>query len=113
MRRRAHQILLATLLTLYGGVTTIGPALHDLLGSSHSLAKLSPDHGKAPAQSKGQGQTTHDCPICHFLAQGQLDADPHGDMLIDVVRIRPANQSPLFFPPAIDRPSSPRAPPLG
>jgi hypothetical protein len=113
MRRRARWILLATVLTLYGVVTIGGPALHALPGFGHGAATLASHARNVPAQPDRDGKAPHDCPICHFHAQGQLDVAALGDLLVDVVRIRPASPSPLVFPPALDRPSSPRAPPLG
>ena len=108
MRRRARQLLLASLLALYGVMTACGPALHALLGA---------DHVKAGSLGGGDGSdrptTTHnDCPICYFLAQGQIADDSARVLTLDVVRIRPVDDLPITFPASIDRPSAPRAPPF-
>ena len=112
IRRRANQLLLATILSLYGVITVGGPGLHALPGFGHGSVGLASDDGTAPAHADQESASTHDCPICHFHAQGQLVSDPDACPCIDVVRIRPATEAPLAFPPAVDRPSIPRAPPL-
>jgi hypothetical protein len=112
MRQRVRQTLLVALLTLYGVATLSGPALHALPGLGHGLAKLTSSDEKIPGQSDRHHNAAHDCPVCHFNAQGQLNVDPATAMLVDVVRIRPADHPSLTFPSAPDRPSTPRAPPL-
>ena len=112
MRRRDPHILPAMLLTLYGVVTLAGPALHALPGLGHSPTRLASDHEPAPGQPDRPAGTTHDCPICHFHAQGQLVADPDADRPLDVVRALPAPPPPRLSPPAPVRLARPRAPPL-
>ncbi|WP_165225295.1 DUF2946 family protein [Aquisphaera insulae] len=113
MRRRAHRILLASFLALYAGISLGGAGLHALPGFGHDPASLSSELPKAPGHPAGShDRAADDCPFCHFHAQGQLVADPWGAWLVDVLRIRPADDPPLVFPPALDRPSAPRAPPL-
>jgi hypothetical protein len=112
MRRSVNRLLLATLLCLYGVVTLSGPALHSLPGLSHAAAKLAGRDEASPGHGERENNAAHDCPICHFHAQGQLIDDPDDGPCIDVVRVRPADESPLFHPPALHRSSSPRAPPL-
>ena len=107
MQRRARQILLASLLALYGVMTVGGPALHALPGAEHVETGTSAD-----GDGSDHPTSSHDdCSICHFLAQGQLAGDSTHVPSIDVVRIQPADDLPLTFPPAVDRPSAPRAPP--
>jgi Protein of unknown function (DUF2946) len=112
MRRRVHRILLATVLALYGAVTLSGPALHQLPGSDHGGTTFNSGHGGKESPSDTGKKAAHDCPICHFLAQGQIDLSAAPGMLIDVARMRPASQTRLVFPTTPVRPSSPRAPPL-
>ena len=76
MRRRANQLLLATLLGLYGVVTLSGPALHALPGLGHASAKLGSQDEASPGHGERENSSTHDCPICHFHAQGQLVDNP-------------------------------------
>ncbi len=108
MQRRARQLLLASLLALYGVMTVCGPALHALPGAGHVKAGSlgggdGPDH---PTRSH------NDCPVCHFLAQVQIAGDSAHAPSMDVVRIQPVDDLPITFPPSIDRPSAPRAPPF-
>jgi hypothetical protein len=107
MQRRIHQILLASLLALHGVVIVLGPSLHALPGAEHAK-------GGTPAPGGGSDPTSShdDCAICHFLSQAQLSVDPPHFLSIDVVRIKPADDLPLTFRSAPDRPSGPRAPPL-
>ena len=81
-------------------------------GFSHASARLASDETQSPLGSDQKEAAAHDCPICHFHAQGQVITDPDTHVSIDVVRIRPATEAPLACPPAIDRPSIPRAPPV-
>lgn len=110
--RRANQLLLAMVLTLYGVITLSGPALHALPGFGHDSAGLTSEQGAVPGQGDREKTAVHDCPICNFHAQGQLVADPDCFPSIDVVRIRAADEPQLSSAPAVDRPSIPRAPPL-
>jgi hypothetical protein len=112
IRQRANQLLLAAILSLYGAVTVGGPALHALPGLGHDTAGLTSQDRKAPACADPENASTHDCPICHFHAQGQVIANPDAGPCIEVVRIRPATDPPLTAPLAAERLSIPRAPPL-
>lgn len=109
-QRRARHILLALLIGLYGTITVGGPTLHALPGGGDVKV------GTPVDDEHGSDRTTssqHDCPICHFLAQGQLAVDSTHVLSMDVVRIKPADDLPLTFPAAVERPTGPRAPPLG
>ncbi len=111
--RRARQYLLASLFALYGMATLCGPALHALPGFGHAEC-FGTYHGEGGTDGlPGEDTTSHgDCPICHFNAQGQIVAEPDFDRCLDVVQVLPPDDPPLVFPPALERPSSPRAPPL-
>ncbi|MGC8638884.1 MAG: DUF2946 family protein [Isosphaeraceae bacterium] len=111
IRRRANQLLVATILTLYGVITVGGPALHALPGFGHDFAKLASTRNHS-SRTADQENAAHDCPICHFHAQGQVIADPDSAPCIEVVRIRPVTEPPLASRPAVVRPTIPRAPPL-
>lgn len=105
MPGQARHLLLGLLLVLYGAISLGGPALHALPGETHG--KVAPAEGDA-----GSGDpTSHDCPICHVLAHTPLPGDTAHVLSLDVVRVRPADDLPLVFPPAVDRPAAPRAPP--
>ena len=111
IRRRANQFLVATILALYGAITVGGPALHALPGFGHGPRRLGSDETLS-GWSDQKDAAAHDCPICHFHAQGQVVADPDTCPCIDGVRIRPASEPPLAPPPAVDRPSIPPHSPL-
>ena len=108
MRRGVRQILLASLVALYGAMTLGGPALHALPGSGHVKAGT-PFDGDGPDRPI---TSHHDCPVCHFLGQAQRVADPTHVPTIDVARIKPADDLPTTFPSAVALPSAPRAPPF-
>ncbi len=108
MQRRTRQIVLASLLALYGVMTVGGPALHALPGAEHVKVGGTTDGERSNLPSSSHD----DCPICHLLSQSQhTDISTHV-LSIDVVRIQPADDPPLTFPPAIERSSGPRAPPI-
>lgn len=108
MHRRSSRRLLVVLLALYGAMIVCGPALHSLYGPHD--AHFGPSSNSE--SSEGPASSHDDCPVCHFLSQGQLPVDPPHFPLMDVVRIKPADDLPLTFPSALNRPSGPRAPPL-
>ena len=105
MRQQVQQLLLASLIALYGVMTAGGPALHTLPGSQHTSASMPDGDGSGHSSS-------HECPICHFLAQGQLAGDAFHVLSFDVVLSQPVDDPPLTFPSAVDHPASPRAPPI-
>jgi hypothetical protein len=108
MQRHIRQLLLASLLALYGVLTAFGPALHALPGADE-VTKGSPASGD---KSDHPASPHNDCSICHFLAQGQISADFYLVLSMDVVQIQPVDDLPITFPPSIDRLSAPRAPPF-
>jgi hypothetical protein len=112
MRRFARQILMASLVVLYGGVTAIGPALHSLPGFKHVPAALSAPTSGSDSHPAPLVGSHDDCPVCHFLIQGQIPADPDRQGRVEVVQIRPADETPLFIPSGACLPTHPRAPPL-
>jgi len=112
IRPGANRVLLAAILSLYGAITVSGPALHGLPGFAHPATSLGTHNEDAPGQAGQDAVSVHDCPICHFHAQGQLVADPDAGPCVDVVRTRLADERPIASPAAILRPSIPRAPPL-
>jgi hypothetical protein len=111
MRRFARQVLIATLATLYGGVTAFGPALHALPGLNHVPTALTDLKGGSDRHVTPLADSHGDCPVCHFLMQGQVLGDP--DLLgrIEVVEVRPADEIPLIAPPDLILLTHPRAPP--
>ncbi len=112
IRPRINEFLLVAILALYGVTTLSGPALHAVPGFGHRSTGLASDRQTAPGQGDRENAVVHDCPICHFHAQGQLIADPDDVPTIEIVRIRPVDEPQLSSPLAVARPSCPRAPPF-
>jgi hypothetical protein len=112
MRRFARQILMASLVALYGGVTAFGPALHSLPGFKHGPAALAHSTGGSDSHPAPLVGSHDDCPVCHFLSQGQILVDPDRLGRVEVVQIHPADEIPLFIPSGTRLPTHPRAPPL-
>src|SRR4051794_30009016 len=82
-RRRIRQILLASLLALYGALTVGGSALHSLPGAGHAKAGTA-----ARGDDSDRPTSPHDdCPVCHFLAQGQITGSSAHVPCLDVVGI--------------------------
>ena len=101
-------MLLVAVLALYGSMTCCGPALHAFSSEGHGKAS---SLGRADGAHQS-GASHNDCPVCHFLALGQLADDSSHVPSLDVVLVRPAERLPFAFPAPLDRPTSPRAPPL-
>src|SRR5437764_397835 len=112
MRRLTRQILMGTLVALYGGVTVLGPALHALPGFNHVATPLTVARGGSDSHIVPLVGSHDDCPVCHFLTQGQILDDPDRCGHIEVVQVRPADEIPRIAPPDISLPTHPRAPPL-
>ena len=73
MTRLFQNALVAALVGLHAAVTLCGPGLHALPGWSHNsgltaLARHDHSHGAGPSSH----QASDECPVCQFLAQGQL-----------------------------------------
>jgi hypothetical protein len=111
MPRIARHILAALLVGLYGGATLLGPALHSAGGLGHAPAHPDARDG-SDSRAVLIADTHHDCPICHFLAQGQVLDSPDAQGMIDVVHVRPTDELPLVLPSGLPLPAHPRAPPL-
>jgi hypothetical protein len=112
MRRFSRHILMVTFIALYGGMSTLGTAMHALPGFGHARAP----RAETKARSDGRVATFvsghDDCPVCHFLTQGQILDDPDHCGHVDVVQVRPADEIPLTAPAEVRRLTHPRAPPI-
>lgn len=112
MSRPLRNALFATLVALHAAVTVCGTGLHALPGMGHD-AGLRPlaknDHSHGPGKSAHE--SADECPVCQFLAQGQLSADDDGGAVArrpgDPVTLAKAANDPVAPPGA----SIPRAPP--
>ena len=113
MFRSVRRALIAGLVVLHASVTLCGSGLHTLPGWRH-------DFGFRPVaktdHSHGPGKSSHaaadDCPVCQFLAQGQLAVDYDGVLIAGLASGLPSAAAPDADQPARHRPSAPRAPPF-
>ena len=108
--RRARTLLLIATLALNGLVTLCGPSLHAIVGLEHG-AILVGSGGADEGTSGRLGASHDDCPLCHHAALAAIVVDARGDLALDVVALRPADEPPAPLPSKPDGPSSPRAPP--
>jgi hypothetical protein len=111
MPSRSSRFLMVAFIALQGIVSLAGPALHALPGFNHHGGELRRSDATPGSNDLGR-EASHDCPVCHLHTQAlfQVDADAH--LMVDVVRVRPPADPPIFVPPAIEASASPRAPPL-
>src|SRR4051812_46011342 len=77
MPRSARQILIVLLAALHLIVAVGGSCLHSLPGWDHSAVstRRPVQAGQHDAPVKAPHTSTHDCPVCHFLSQGQLPTE--------------------------------------
>ena len=72
----ARHALIAALIALHAAVSVCGAGLHALPGWGHDSG-LHPlarnDHSHGPGKSAHE--SADECPVCQFLAQGQLSCD--------------------------------------
>src|SRR5262249_20109137 len=111
MSRFARHSLFASLIALHAMVSLCGPCLHELPGAAHELGAKS--KAQCPRDSAPSPRDSSDnCLICHFVAQGQLLVENDTDILAVTVAELPVPA----FPPSrilhIHVPASPRAPPV-
>ena len=110
MPRFVRQLLFASLIACHAAVTLCGPCLHELSGSSHrSGPATKSQRSDAPAPSSRD--SADNCPICHFMAQGQLTVAPTCDRSAPLVAGFVLPELPVARPLPHHVPSSPRAPP--
>ena len=68
MSRLVRQLLVASLLALYGSVSLCGSGLHALEDGEHGKHPLHADQSSV----QPGGSSADDCPLCHYLVQGQM-----------------------------------------
>jgi hypothetical protein len=68
-RRIVRQLLVASLIALHAAIALCGPCLHELPGLGHDSSAGSQTQQHPLKSSHDSGDN---CPVCHFLAQGQL-----------------------------------------
>jgi hypothetical protein len=112
MTRSVRPILVLWLVALHMGLTLGGAGLHALPGLGHEtgLNRLAKDD-----HSHGPGKSSHasadECPVCHFLAQGQALPDPPAGMPAWLITRADRPHDPVTALAPLHRPSVPRAPP--
>lgn len=104
--------LFATLVAFHAAVTVCGAGLHALPGLGHNSGlrpRAQNDHSHGPGKSAHE--SADECPVCQFLAQGQLADEPAGGPIArlpgDALTLTPPANDPVT-PPGV---SIPRAPP--
>lgn len=108
MQRVIRRLLLAGFIALYGAVSLCGSAIHSVPGFDHVAAGEGADsHDAHPLTSPHD-----DCPVCHFLAQGQLTTEAVPTIFSDRMGMESPGERPLIPPRRSHRPAAPRAPPL-
>jgi hypothetical protein len=112
MARTIRQALIAALVAWHAGTTLCGPCLHALPGWGHGSG-LSPrekdDHSHGPGKS--DRQAGDDCPVCQFLAGGQITPGPAPGVFSRLIAEAEAPAPPSFTPSTPRSPSIPRGPP--
>ena len=112
MLRFARQLLVASLVALHATVMLCGPCLHGLAGGDHGIGfsrQADADHVRDPVNAAQV--LTHDCPVCHFLAQAQLPVDLVAMPSVQHICVLRPERSRTTIPPIRLCASSPRAPP--
>jgi hypothetical protein len=76
-RRCLHNLLFGLVTVVNGAVMLIGPGLHGLPGCGHGAVASRPvgPADDAPRVVSGGGASATICPVCEYLAQGQVVAE--------------------------------------
>lgn len=112
MPRIARQLLIASLIAFHAAVTLCGPCLHAMPGLSHESGPESSAKKGHSFDSESTHHTSADtCPICHFLAQGQLAVESSSIPAVQFVDELASPAHPGASPSSPHLPSCPRAPP--
>jgi hypothetical protein len=106
MSRIVRQFLVTSLVTLHTAIILCGPCFHALPGSGHDSGYTTHDPSKAPHDS------ADNCPICHFMTQGQLPVESSFGLSARLIGELVPNLSPAACPASFHHVSSPRAPPV-
>jgi hypothetical protein len=111
MARFARHALFAAVIAMHAIVSLCGPCLHELPGASHELGAKS--KVQCPGDSTRPPRDSSDnCLICHFVAQGQLPVESDAHIFAVAVAELPVPPLPHTRILHIHVPSSPRAPPV-
>ncbi len=111
MFRSVRRLLFASLIACHAITILCGPCLHELAGLSHPIGGARKS-GRTDAPAQSPSESSDNCPICHFVAQGQLTVAPafvrSEPILVDRLTLEP----PAALPTAPVHASAPRAPPV-
>jgi hypothetical protein len=110
MTRFVRHLLFASLIACHAAVTLCGPCLHEISGSSHPLSPAAKSH-RPDAPAKSSSDSSDNCLICKFVAQGQLTVAPACEPSAPLVAGFVLPDLPAARPLPHHVPSSPRAPP--
>lgn len=105
-----RRLLFASLIAFHAIATLCGPCLHELSGLSHPMSSaVKPNRTEVPSQSTSD--SSDNCPICHFVTQGQLVNTPVCERSEPMLVDRVTTELPTGSPTARVHASAPRAPP--
>ena len=113
MPRFVRPSLIALLIAFHAAVTLCGPCLHAVPGFGHGSGLGSSAQRQEAVDPTGTRHASmDDCPICHFLAQGQLPIESSRIVSVRlVVEFEPVADS-VSSPAPSRRPFCPRGPPV-
>jgi hypothetical protein len=113
MPRFVRSSLIALLIAFHAAVTLCGPCLHAVPGFGHGPGVGSSAHRQEAVDPAGTRHASmDDCPICHFLAQGQLPIESSRIASVRlVVEFEPTADS-VSSPALAHLPFCPRGPPV-
>jgi hypothetical protein len=75
LRRSLSTLLIGLMTALNGAVVVLGPALHALPGCGHHAIASRAARGDDGLRVTSGGDNAAMCPICEYLAQGQVVAE--------------------------------------
>jgi hypothetical protein len=110
MTRSVRHLLFVSLIACHAAVTLCGPCLHEISGSSHTLGPATKSQ-RPDAPARPASDSSDNCLICHFVAQGQLTVAPTCERSAPLVAGFVLPDLPVARPLPHHVPSSPRAPP--
>lgn len=110
MSRLVRQLLVASMLALYGSVSLVGAGLHALLEHGHSDSFDHPRH-KPFGHLTGEASADH-CPICQVHVQGQMPVGAIPLAYQPLAQFRSPVVPRLITSPRRHAPAHPRAPPV-
>lgn len=114
MPRIVRHALIASFIAFHAAVTLCGPCLHEVPGMGHDPAwELSSKAGHSFDTGTDRHVSGDTCPICHFMAQGQLAVESSRLPALQFVVELATPVGPGVSPSSPNLPSCPRAPPAG